>query len=525
MAPEYYEWLANLNARDTFALISTLLALVAFLFQLRYFTPRPPSLRFDFKPCKCHLRATLAIGLFLRLFLLGSLSLWHDEALSALTAQRGWFEVLTVAKGSAHPPTYYGLLKIWSSLYPFSGLPSEFWLRLPSAIIGTVNIWAMYKMAKAWGRNEQEALLAALLMAIMPFSLFYSREVRMYEFLLAGGLITLWGYAEKRGALLVAGGLLMMYFQSLGGALLLGSIGLLALVDRDRLKLTILSGGLITLGYLPWAAYGWLEQVSRIAQNFWVPQVTLGGFAFGLHTLLWGEAQHPLIMLGLILSLMMVLNGMFIGWQDDKRLLGLFLLPMLLNVALSYVVQPVFVVRSMITTLPALFMLMALMLLSQQNWRRVFIAMVIISLSNFYLSPMKWPNKQWSQIVASQYNEGDTIIFVQKLLPLWWYNYGANIVFLSDDENHPTYGFVLTNEAAQALGMTLVELEQPLPKRGQGVVVFARSPSLSPRHEQYYNGILHRYPIVWSKQFVEDSNQLSGEITVVNLSMKGGDER
>src|SRR5512139_4111719 len=56
----------------------------------------------------------VATGAIFRLVLLGSKSLWLDEAFGVAITQRGLIELLRkVVRADTHPPLYYIVLKAW----------------------------------------------------------------------------------------------------------------------------------------------------------------------------------------------------------------------------------------------------------------------------------------------------------------------------------------------------------------------------------------------------------------------------
>ena len=124
------------------------------------------------------LGAILAVAAFLRFFRIGHQSLWVDEILSfkAFTSPAGvpyWKKFLH----DVHGPLYSLIMHFWGAV---SG--SDAWLRAPSAVAGILAVYFLYRWLNAGGRRSI-ALPAALFMAISPFHLFYSQEVRFYSLL------------------------------------------------------------------------------------------------------------------------------------------------------------------------------------------------------------------------------------------------------------------------------------------------------------------------------------------------------
>jgi len=147
--------------------------------------------------------AIVLIAFCLRLFMLGSQSLWLDEAvIYSQTKAAGIADVYsTVMNQEGHIGPLYHILNYLFCL--FFGY-SEWALRMPSAIYGTISVLFIYKIAEAlWNRNV--ALLSSILMAFSPLHVWYSQEARMYSLWVMLILITTFLFIkmlEKRGLLL-----------------------------------------------------------------------------------------------------------------------------------------------------------------------------------------------------------------------------------------------------------------------------------------------------------------------------------
>src|SRR5262245_38982863 len=122
------------------------------------------------------LAAISGIGLVLRCIRLGSQSLWIDEFLSygwiAEIDKRGFGSLL----GDIHGPLHAAAIWLASR---FSH--SEASLRAPSMIAGALSVPALGLLARRlWGATA--GIVAASLLAVSPFALYYSQEVRNYAF-------------------------------------------------------------------------------------------------------------------------------------------------------------------------------------------------------------------------------------------------------------------------------------------------------------------------------------------------------
>ncbi|HMQ02066.1 MAG TPA: glycosyltransferase family 39 protein, partial [Candidatus Doudnabacteria bacterium] len=115
-------------------------------------------------------------GLGLRLHNLTKISLWHDEAFSALLIKYPWGEMTYRIGLDVHPPLYYYFLRIWH--YAFGH--SLFSLRLMSVMFGVGTILVCYAFVKRFFGSTRAALIAAALVAANQFQIQYVTEARMY---------------------------------------------------------------------------------------------------------------------------------------------------------------------------------------------------------------------------------------------------------------------------------------------------------------------------------------------------------
>ncbi|HET9492835.1 MAG TPA: glycosyltransferase family 39 protein [Chloroflexia bacterium] len=124
--------------------------------------------------------AITLLGGVLRLFRLGESGFWYDEIVTAYYARLATpEEVIDLVRSWAdHAPL--GYLITWA----LRGLGGGEWaIRLHYALAGTAAIYAMYLLGRALF-GTRGGLLAALMLAVWPFAVYYSQEARPYTYLL-----------------------------------------------------------------------------------------------------------------------------------------------------------------------------------------------------------------------------------------------------------------------------------------------------------------------------------------------------
>ncbi len=111
--------------------------------------------------------------------------IWLDEAITIHQARlslHGLFRNLYY--GDRQPPLYH--LTLWLTIRVFGD--SEFAVRLPSLIAGTLLIPVLYELGREL-YDRLTGLIAAAFAAVSPLLIWYSQEVRMYEFVALFGLL------------------------------------------------------------------------------------------------------------------------------------------------------------------------------------------------------------------------------------------------------------------------------------------------------------------------------------------------
>jgi len=159
---------------------------------------------------KCLLILIIILAFFLRIYKLGTVppSLYWDEASLGYNA----YSILKTAHdehGKFLPRTNFGAFGDYKPpLYIYATVPSiavfgltEFAIRFPSALFGTLTVLLTYFLAKKLLENEAVALLSALFLAISPWHLQFSRgafEANLGLFFSVLGILTFIKFATEK---------------------------------------------------------------------------------------------------------------------------------------------------------------------------------------------------------------------------------------------------------------------------------------------------------------------------------------
>ncbi len=125
--------------------------------------------------------ALTLVAALLRFFLIGSKTVWLDEAFSIWLARQPLWDMWSwLIRIDQHPPLYYTLLHGWVSLW--GDLQGS--VRMLSALCSSLAVPVFYAGVRRL-TDRPSALIAALILAISPFHIRFAQEARMY------GLLTL----------------------------------------------------------------------------------------------------------------------------------------------------------------------------------------------------------------------------------------------------------------------------------------------------------------------------------------------
>jgi mannosyltransferase len=137
-------------------------------------------------------------GMALRFFRLGADSLWYDETVSTYLAGSPLLELIRHTAGDIHPPLYYVMLRGWLLLMGYgsgradpAGIGLEFAAGFFSLAFGVALIALAYALARRVA-DERVAMVAAVAVAVSPYNVWYSQEVRMYTLGAALGVVVVY---------------------------------------------------------------------------------------------------------------------------------------------------------------------------------------------------------------------------------------------------------------------------------------------------------------------------------------------
>jgi len=258
----------------------------------------------------------------------------------------------------------------------------------------------------------------------------------------------------------------------LGGALGLVALGLVGLSER-KFKPLAVSVAIIGGAVAPWLGYGLSQQISRVGQGFWIPDMTLGTIPYNFYVLIWAQLTNPPTLTlwpGGILTFFVVSLSFWHGRQH-KSLLALATLPVIICTVISVVFVSVFVPRMLMAATPALYMLIAMTLTRSRRWLSTLMAvMLVMVMFNFYTdAELKPPSRQTAEMVGQYPGK---IIYTANYLPLMWYLPEREHYLLPVVQNDFTTKYNLNDGFFEAMGIKHTDTKLSGIK-GQAVILFA----------------------------------------------------
>jgi len=370
------------------------------------------------------------LGFTLRVYHLGRESLWLDEGGSVRLAQLAPTGIITEVIGNFHPPLYFLLLHGWIAI---SGA-SEFSVRLLSALIGTCSIFLIYRVGRLFF-NQSVGIMAALLLCLSRFHIFYSQEARMYSLLVLLTLASMYYFiklirgnylSDKAWYLLFS--VLLLYTHNMGLFIIIAQNLFLfsfTLFSRNRtginLKKWLLLQGLLIVIYLPWLIVVF-KQLNLVSHSSW--SVPTPEMATILHTFVSYSGTRLLSILFALLLLSSIINFQRPAknqWRfPDAGKIYLFLIWLAVPVILPFVVSrlstPIYIHKVTIGALPALCLLVSRGI-DRIHLRSIripvivlFVILALFNLKHYYKQTHRDQWREAARYIDSYAADGDLVV-------------------------------------------------------------------------------------------------------------------
>lgn len=390
----------------------------------------------------------LGLGVVLRLINLDQ-SLWLDEATQVILSQDSLSNIFYNHGADFHPPLSYILMHFWI----FLGT-SESWLRLLSVIFGVLTIWFCYKLASGIF-NPKIGLLSALLLAISPYHIYYSQEVRMYSemtFFAVCSMYFFYRYIKENKLInsfvYIFATTALIYTHYDGVFLIAVQMMYILFFKRNLVSTFFKNIFLIFLLYLPWLPYFLIQLRSGLNIDQYLPgwrevltvstykALPLIFFKFSFGRI---DFENQLIYMSIAILVLLVFGfAFFIGIRsiknlDSKLILFWFFVPIVLVILVSLKV-PINQPFRILYVIPAYYILLALGISQTKRLTKLLAFLLIVlslaGLSLYYLNPRYWREDWRSAVKFTEDNTSDNslVIFAwpSSFPPYQWYSQKNN---------------------------------------------------------------------------------------------------
>lgn len=346
-----------------------------------------------------------------------NVSIWGDEAFSAILSQKSIPNIISTIIKDTSPPLYNITEHILFSLFGHS----EVAIRSLSFLYFLIAIFFTYKIASHfWNKNT--AILATILTFLNPFFFSYAFEGRMYSLLGATVTASFYFLITKKWKAYVLATVLALYTHHFAiFAIFIQGLWFIkeltsSFINKNRkrrkdLKAQFLSFLVIGIAYLPWIIPLY-NQTKMVGSGFWLGIPTLSDLGGLTGRYLAAGINSPLAKPALVIVLITLV---FRKWGSSisktSFLLLWFLGPILLTWIVSQKFQPIFFDRYLLYTIPS-----GMLILSSEkrNISNIFlgitIALFILIDFSYFTHPTKPPFKNLANYVLEKKRGDDYIV-------------------------------------------------------------------------------------------------------------------
>lgn len=383
------------------------------------------------------LLSIIGIAAAVRFFGIAKESVWLDESYSWWDAHQSLKDLWSlVPKCDPHPPLYFVLLKYWIAALG----DNVYVMRSLSLLINLLTTVVVFFAAREV--HPRASWIAGILFALAPFQIYFAHEARPYALLCLGAAMILYSALRLTNLcahsdvikksfknawwMLVLGSTIILWTNNTA-ILMLGALGLMFIIlwlfnqNQRRLIKPVLIAGVVIAAI--WAPYlpTLVQQAKGVSSDFWIQRPNFWiiseelSYMVGLNNHYFAWTMVAFMAMGLAI---MVRYG-------AKRLAfivgALAILPVLLSLAMSLVMTPIFISRALIGVTPAFILALAggLAFVPKTRLRNVLIAgLITVHAAGIFIQLERPPHKEpWNQLTSQLLSEiqptlSDTTVLV-----------------------------------------------------------------------------------------------------------------
>ncbi len=427
-----------------------------------------------------------------------NVSIWGDEAFSAVLSQKSIPDIISTITHDTSPPLFNILQHLWFGFFGHG----EVAIRALSFIFFLIAVFFVYKIGEhLWEKNV--GLLAALLVFLNPFFFNYAFEGRMYSLLAATVTASFYFMITKKWIPYVVATALALYTHHFAifaifiqgiwflkeFAITIGKKGKKANENRHNAISHFLSFLAIGVLYIPWLIPLY-NQTKMVSSGFWLGKPTIADFLGLSAKYLATGIDNPLAKPALIFGLLiLVLRQWHKNIQKSAFLLLWFFGPILLTWVTSQKFQSIFFDRYLLYTIPAAMIVLAsLKRKISTPFLAILISLFLIIDFTYFTHPTKLPFRDLAQYVHESKRGDDYVVnwngTAHHLWEAKYYGIDAPI-YLTSKGNLPFF-------VGTAL-MTPADTVYSIPKNAFRVGVITSGPVEEVKIPNYNVGEIHTF--------------------------------
>jgi len=339
-----------------------------------------------------------------------TVSLWGDEAFSAVLSANSIPKIIEIIARDTSPPLYniteYLLFQTFGS--------SEVAIRSLSFLYFLIAVFFTYKIGSfLW--NRKTGLLIAILTFLNPFFFIYAFEGRMYSILAAGVTASMYFFLKRSWVAYIIATALAIYSHHFAiFAIFVQGLWFLKefLVGKRKVAVSMFKAfTAVGILYLPWIIPLY-NQTRKVGGGFWLstPSVPDLFDLFGKY--LATGFIHPLAIPAMIFVLAAFgLRHWFKNKGADLFLLSWFLLPIIFTWIVSQLFQSIFFDRYLLYTIPGAMLLVGS---RGRKFSGIVLGILIIIFAimdfHYFTNPTKRPFRELAAYVTETKRGDDFLI-------------------------------------------------------------------------------------------------------------------
>jgi len=389
----------------------------------------------------------LLCSFFIRCYGITKGDIWADEATTIYYSQHSISDTIKWCIEDVHPPLYNIILNVWMKVFGISEIAGK----SLSLLFGVACVLMIFLVGKELC-NEKVGFYSAIFLTFSTFNIFYSIETRGYSLLCLLTLFSFFFYIKylrctenkKIGYILgyLISSSLLLYTHPFSPFIILTQNLHFIIVKLYRKRLKDIKNWLVIqfillLSFLPWIPI-FLNQIKTAAMKaIWISKPTL----FGLnqssveYTLIRFAGDKLLLVVFLALIIIFLFKIMLQKktkkqtnlFENATLLLLWFVFPIFASCLYSLYFPPIFVMRYVIFSSLAFYILVALAIsnLFKTKYQVIAVSLILLYsifvIANFnsaFIIKEEW--KHVSQDLKGYVKEGD-IVVVDNTIPFIYY--------------------------------------------------------------------------------------------------------